>query len=318
MQFHFQHMLRAIILAVFAWFIVRLHISGEVTMYINPKYSLLSQLAAGLLLVLFVIQVFRIFQPKVEDHHHCDNDCGHDHGYSDSTLKKIMTYSIIIFPLLTGFALPPQLLDSSIAANKGTLLRQSSVAANETAPAAEVEDVQTDQQPSSSSDVTESGDASGENAEHVPDPALADKNVVELETHDAMQAKLKESDTITFDDEYYYPYYEWISMDPQSYVGKTIKISGFVYKEDGLASNQLVLARFAITHCIADASIIGFLAEFDEAENYEKDTWLEIEGTLQMTTYLDMELPVLQVEKLDTIDQPDQPYVYPVFFDMTN
>lgn len=66
------------------------------------------------------------------------------------------------------------------------------------------------------------------------------------------------------------------------------RIKGFVYKEDGLGVNQLVLTTFLITYCIVDARIIIFLTEFEQASKFQQDTWLwlEIRGSLKETTYI--------------------------------
>ncbi|WP_396021233.1 hypothetical protein [Bacillus sp. S/N-304-OC-R1] len=46
-----------------------------------------------------------------------------------------------------------------------------------------------------------------------------------------------------------------------------MQLTGFAYKEDGFEQDQLVIARFVITHCVADASIVGFLTELPEASS---------------------------------------------------
>jgi putative membrane protein len=65
--------------------------------------------------------------------------------------------------------------------------------------------------------------------------------------------ELENSDVIEMKEDIYASYYEIISMNPKAYIGKRIKSSGFVYKEEGFDSNQLVVSRFIITQCIADA-----------------------------------------------------------------
>ncbi|WP_121614094.1 DUF1980 domain-containing protein [Mesobacillus foraminis] len=44
------------------------------------------------------------------DHHH--------HHDSGSNLKRLLSYTVIVFPLLTGFYLPAKVLDASIAKKK--------------------------------------------------------------------------------------------------------------------------------------------------------------------------------------------------------
>ena len=80
--------------------------------------------------------------------------------------------------------------------------------------------------------------------------------------------KLEESEVIQMNDGIYSSYVEAMNMNPNDFEGRKIKVSGFVYKEEGLEENQLVLSRFLITHCIADASITGLIAEFNQASEY--------------------------------------------------
>ncbi|RKJ61042.1 TIGR03943 family protein [Butyricicoccus sp. 1XD8-22] len=123
---------------------------------------------------------------------------------------------------------------------------------------------------------------------------------------------LQEAETIQMTEDMFSTYYGEINKQPEAYVGKRIKMSGFVFKEDGLASNQLVISRFLITHCIADASIIGFLSEIEGADTLEEDTWIEIEGVLDVSTYSGYELPIIKVTSLNVIGEPSEPYIYPV------
>lgn len=67
-----------------------------------------------------------------------------------------------------------------------------------------------------------------------------------------------------------------------------------------------------ITHCLADASILGFLTEMDEAFELSEDTWIELEGELDITTYDGVQIPTIKITKWKTIEEPSEPYVYPV------
>ncbi|WP_397538801.1 TIGR03943 family putative permease subunit [Rummeliibacillus pycnus] len=113
-------------------------------------------------------------------------------------------------------------------------------------------------------------------------------------------------------DNFYTIYYDDIIDNPSKYKGKTIKLKGFVLKEDDFKQNQLVISRFLITHCIADASILGFLSEFPEAYNLDEDTWIEAIGTIDITTYNDASLPIIKVASWKKIKEPKKPYIYPI------
>lgn len=293
----FQHFIRAVILVAFAIFFIQLHYTGEITKYINPKYDLMSKIAAGVFILFFCVQLFRIWENNHEQHTNCPPGCNHDHGYSDALPKKLMSYCILTFPLLTGFAFAPSVLDSSIAAKKGTILPQAN----------RIENNGTEESVSEIDPITIQDD----------EAVLPNNNIFSKEKYDEEMKKLEELEVIQMKDDIYASYYESISLNPKEYMGRKIKVSGFVYKEEGLDVNHLVISRFLITHCIADASVIGLLTEFKQASEYEQDTWIEIEGTLEVTTFNGVELPLIKANKWKVIEEPTEPYIYPILTKMT-
>lgn len=68
----------------------------------------------------------------------------------------------------------------------------------------------------------------------------------------------------------------------------------------------------------ADTSVVGFPSEFEEAGKMEEDTWLEIEGTLDVITYNGAEFPVIKAEEWTVIKEPDDPYVYPAVIQLVS
>lgn len=304
MKFHAGHFFRAVILAAFGLLFLKLHITDEINKYINPKYELLSQLAVAIFFLFFFIQLCRVWERPHA--HHCD--CGHDHDHSTSFSKKVLNYSIILFPLVTGFSLAPAVLDASIAEKKGIML-QGSLGSSEESPQAGTT------KPEPERDVTEEfAELEAEQKLYEEQQALPNNNYLTQEQFDEEMARLDRVSDIIMDEAVFEPYYEKISMNPEAYVGKRITVSGFIYKEEGFAPNQLVVSRYLITHCIADASIIGFLTEFEQGINtLQSDSWIELQGTLGIERYNGAQLPIVRVQNWKIIDQPREPYVYPVF-----
>lgn len=305
MKFNFQQALRAIVLLVFCALIFRMHYTGDVTKYINPKYENLSQIASVIFLILFFIQTTRIWSTKEDHTHSCaEHACNHDHGDSSFTGKKLISYIILIFPLVTGFVLPPNTLGADIASKKGGM----AVISNQ-------------QQKSNTNEEEQSADVVEEIQDELPDPSIDDsllnaplpnQDTIPKEEYDQLIQKLVNSESIIMDEYVFYDYYEEMHKDINQYVGRSIKLKGFVYKEEGFSTNQLVISRFAITHCVADASIVGFLSKFDEASSLDEDTWIEAEGVIEFTTYNEMELPIIKITKWKKVEEPKDPYIYPL------
>ncbi|MGM7634304.1 TIGR03943 family putative permease subunit [Bacillus sp. Hm123] len=272
MKFQPQQAFRALILLAFVLFLWQLHYRGEISQYINPKYEVLSQLAAWLFLFLFIVQLSRLWMKKASCSHH---GCDHDHGDSDSRMKKIISYSILTFPLVTGFLLPATTLNASIAAKKGTTPLPSKSSFEEQEP-------------------------------------LVNPNEMSDQEYNQKMNALNAEEVITLTDDVFEPYYGEINAAPNQYTGKKIKMTGFVFKEGDFKNNQLVLARFLITHCVADATTIGFLTEVEEAATIPQDTWLEVEGTLETTSYNEASIPLVKNVSWKEVPEPAEPYVFPV------
>lgn len=305
---HFRQFVRAVMLAAFAIFLIELHVTGDITKYINPKYTLMSMIGGGIFSVLFVIQLFRIWENHSEDDVCCSSSgCSHDHkhGETDTWTKRVPSYCVLAFPLITGFAFAPAILDSSIAANKGTILPQSNGGGDGRAAVLDEGERQSDIEPVEPE------------PEYEHTEALPNDNFFSEEEYDERMSKLETADFIDMKDDIYASYLEEIMTKPGKFAGINIKVKGFVYKEDSLAADQFVVSRFLITHCIADASVVGMLAQYEEADKLELDTWLEVEGTLEVTTYNGEEMPLIKAKKVKEISVPTEPYVYPILTNLT-
>ncbi|MDQ1002062.1 putative membrane protein [Neobacillus niacini] len=297
MRLHFQQAFRAFILLAFSTLLFKLHHTGDITKFINPKYEGLSQTASIIFLILFFIQVTRVWSTQKKSHHDCHHDdhpCHHDHGDTPLNTKKIIAYFVIIFPLVTGFFLSPKVLDASIADKKGAMLmlsnqKQKNMIGSETSP-------QKDEKNDGSTDPIN----------------LENEKIISEEEYNELVKQLELKNTIEMNDYVYAAFYDEIGMDVSKYKGKQIKLKGFVYKDKELSQNQLLLSRFLITHCVADASIIGFLTEFTEAPSLDNDTWIEAEGVLDVTTYNGTELPLIKITNWKKINEPETPYLYPI------
>ncbi|PAE31331.1 TIGR03943 family putative permease subunit [Bacillus sp. 7884-1] len=304
MSFHFQQAVRAFILLAFSVLLFKLHFTGEMTKFINPKYEGLSQSASVLFLILFMIQTTRIWTVKENSqHHHChhdshDHNCSHDHGVSPFNTKKLIAYVIIVFPLVTGFLLPAKVLDASIADKKGGL----AVLTNQKS------EKEKDEKPAPNNSQQEDPVINGD----LVDLSRLEELVYTKDEYNQLIQHLLQSSTIKMNDDIFSTYYDEIQTDIEKFKGREIELKGFVYKEEGLEQDQLVLSRFLITHCVADASIIGFISELPEASSLKENTWIEVKGVLDTTNFNGTELPIIKITTWKKINEPKEPYLYPI------
>ena len=103
-------MFRAYILLGFTILIAQLHISGNITKYINMKYAYLSTTAAIILGFLTIVQIIVVFQKehqKEKEKNDCSCDyshCGHDHSKDENTWwKKHFRTHCFVFQLSQGY-----------------------------------------------------------------------------------------------------------------------------------------------------------------------------------------------------------------------
>lgn len=296
MRFHFQQAVKAAILFAFSAMIYSFHMTGNITKLINPKYDMLSKIVAIIFLFLFVVQLKRVFtfSKQSNSYRATCGCCSHHQKNTSLSIKKGLSYFILIVPIVTGLIIPTKVLDASIAEKKGATIMMTNQSQTLTG----------DDDIAMLNDSTEG---------HPVDPNLLEKKQeMPKKEYDLLKQQLASNPIIEMTDYVYSVYYEDINNNLLNYQGKSIHINGFVLKEDDFEQNQLVISRFLITHCVADASIIGFLSEIPEASNLEEDTWIEAEGIIDIGYYNGVELPLLKIHKWKEMEIPDEPYLYPI------
>lgn len=109
---------------------------------------------------------------------------------------------------------------------------------------------------------------------------------------------------------------DWIKVfnysdDPSAYVGQDVNVSGFVYHDARLPERQFMVSRFVITCCVADAFAIGMTVEAVNAADLENNTWINVQGSLDITSIDGDSAPMIRASSIETISAPEQPYLYP-------
>ena len=102
-----------------------------------------------------------------------------------------------------------------------------------------------------------------------------------------------------------------VHNDIDSYIGKKIKYSGFVYRVYDLDKEQFILGRNMIISSDFQTVVVGFLCHYKDAISLRDSMWLEIEGTIKKGTYHNLDMPFLEITSVREIDKPNDEYVYP-------
>ena len=101
-----------------------------------------------------------------------------------------------------------------------------------------------------------------------------------------------------------------VHSDLDTYVGKKIQFTGFVYRLYDFSNEQFVLGRQMIVSSDMQAVVVGFLCHLNGADKYKDGCWVEIEGTITKGEYHGA-IPVVEIEKIKEIKTPSDEYVYP-------
>ena len=85
--------------------------------------------------------------------------------------------------------------------------------------------------------------------------------------------------------------------DASTFNGQPADVIGFVYVEPSFGTNQFMVARFAISCCVADATAIGVPVVWDQTPTLKQGEWLEVKGTFSVAAFQGDQKPVLQADQ---------------------
>ncbi len=100
-----------------------------------------------------------------------------------------------------------------------------------------------------------------------------------------------------------------VHNDTDSYVGKEIKFSGYVYRVIDFSDNQFVLARNMLID--SQAYVVGFLCEYSEIKEFDDGIWVEVIGTITKGKYHNQDIPIIKITSLNKISKPEEEFVLP-------
>ena len=101
-----------------------------------------------------------------------------------------------------------------------------------------------------------------------------------------------------------------VHEDIDTYVGIKINFTGYVYRVLDLTDTQFILARDMIISSDFQYVIVGFLCEYENAQDFANETWVELTGEITKGNYHG-DMPIINVIEMKTVDKPNEEYVYP-------
>jgi putative membrane protein len=294
-DFSFHYLIRGIILIGFMLLLFKLLLTQNITLLIAPKMLRFIYFTLFVLFTLGVLLVIRGTSDQSHSHH-CD--CDGEHSYPNSFVKGFFLYLLFIIPITTGFLFSNNVLGSSVAMNRTIKIGASSQGTNL------IKTVKNNPTSTSPSDSNKNKSTTKNVMDSQPEPITQSE-------YDALKEKLLKAKIIDINDQQYVNMMNIIQDNLKGMVGKTITAEGFVYREKNFMQNQIIVARFGITCCVADASVYGFMAK-GNVTTLPKDQWIQVTGTIEQTQYNGDTIPIIVINQLSKIAPPHQPYVFDV------
>jgi len=101
-----------------------------------------------------------------------------------------------------------------------------------------------------------------------------------------------------------------LAEDPSVEEGLPADVVGFAYHDPRLPAGQVLLGRFALTCCVADAMAIGLIVEGDDLGQMVDNAWYRVQGTIHLASLDGQPIPLIRAEQVEEVPMPEQPYLY--------
>ncbi len=99
--------------------------------------------------------------------------------------------------------------------------------------------------------------------------------------------------------------------EPDAYATDPVDVSGFVIHPQDWPDDYLMVSRFVLTCCAADAYPVGLPVRLEASrQSYPPDTWLSVQGRMTTDTIAGQRQLAIQPTQIEPIPEPRNPYQY--------
>lgn len=102
--------------------------------------------------------------------------------------------------------------------------------------------------------------------------------------------------------------------DADWWAGQHATLVGFVSKQAGLPSRSFIVARFLVSCCVVDATLLGFPVQLDRGSLPADGAWVQVSGVFGRRYWIDpsgQHYPLLQRAYVSPVSIPSSPYLSP-------
>jgi putative membrane protein len=100
-----------------------------------------------------------------------------------------------------------------------------------------------------------------------------------------------------------------VDPEPGRHAGQSVRVTGFVHRDERLPSNWFLVARFVVKCCAVDAQPVGLPVRVD-GEIPESGRWVSVEGVWEVAEVRGDRRAVIGAIAVVPVARPDQPYLY--------
>jgi putative membrane protein len=152
---------------------------------------------------------------------------------------------------------------------------------------------------------------SSDNSSKFSEDRAENLNISKREKIDDEKINFGNKGQIEVTDSNYVTFLKEIGNNIDDYLNKEVEIVGFVYREEGMKENQFALVRNMMVCCSADMQMVGLICDSAEANKYDANTWVKVNGTLELNKEKDKDEAVIKIKNIEKVKEPKKPYVYP-------
>lgn len=118
-----------------------------------------------------------------------------------------------------------------------------------------------------------------------------------------------EAPVIDIKDADYAIWYRDMSEEMKKYIGKTVRFTGFVARDNRLKDGVFVAGRHVMTCCEADITYSALVCEYNDSKSIKNKSWQKITAVFEYKYHelYQSKGPVLKVTSVTETDEPDQP-----------
>lgn len=315
-----HYLIRGILLGGVTFYVTHLVSVDHLQYYIAPRMIGYVKYAAMAMYLLAAYFIYAAIQQAFGEGEIEECDC--DHTPSKSVWRNVILYGLFAIPPLLGFLLPDSIMESDIAAVKGMNLDVAKLQVRTTtASLKQVQKPAASSPPLSSKSPKPQANPKPQSSSSTTEEAKL-KKLFPADEYTEDYAKLGmvlyKKELIKVTDVGFFDILTDMDLYKDSFQGKKIDISGFVYRESDMKPNQFVISRMAVTCCSADATPYGLLVETDLGKTLKKDTWIHLQGVVGHTVYHGNTIIRLSTTSIVKIKPPKDPYVYSYFGNLTD